>query len=172
MSQDIESHERLISLNIVLTRAPNAEGLYTATVCPPIAAALERLRTENKQLTDNITSVQARCTELLGDARAWRAKWVEADKSARYLRRILEELAVEAGLPVDDLPGITRAFRGRDGAHQRAKAFEVVAKAGRKLREAIRARENVEGEDYCVEAQLADDAVKDALAEFDQEVGP
>lgn len=28
---DIHSHERLISLNIVLTREPNADGMYTAT---------------------------------------------------------------------------------------------------------------------------------------------
>lgn len=31
MSQDIHAHERLIALNIVLTREPNAAGLYTAT---------------------------------------------------------------------------------------------------------------------------------------------
>lgn len=31
MSQDIHAHERLVALNIVLTREPNAAGMYTAT---------------------------------------------------------------------------------------------------------------------------------------------
>lgn len=58
-----------------------------------------------------------------------RVHWASEARSLAYLRRVLSDLANEVGLPREDISGIVRAVKARDGAGRERTTLRVQVEA-------------------------------------------
>lgn len=143
----------------------------------PVVAEPVDLLTENGELREALR----KAAEELGGAHAGIDALVKERagmrRSLTFLRGVLEGLADEVGLATEDIAGIVRAVRGRDGASLRAKEHaKAIDRIGQTLgvleNETVEAAAERVREDAGAGRRLAREFFRASEAAFEKEGAP